>query len=134
MMTGSPSDGESGAAAVEFALIAPLLIILLFGIVQFGIATYRHQVIEASAREAARVASIGSSAADVETAADEAAPGFTASEVTSSMTDDCDGVGDDVTVTVVATGARLNFEVPFFGSVTPTFSAEATFRCEAATP
>ncbi len=130
------SGHEEGAAATEFALIAPLLIVLFFGIVQFGIATYRIQVIEASAREAARVASVGFGAADVEEAAENAAPGFTSAEVTSTIEDVCDEAGDDVTVRVVATdaGGRLDVTVPFFGSFTPTFSAEATFRCEAETP
>ena len=35
----------------EFALVLPLLLILLFGIVEFGIAFNRAQAVEAAARE-----------------------------------------------------------------------------------
>lgn len=45
---------ERGMAAVEFAMITPLLAVLLFGITEFGFAFYRQQIITSSAREAAR--------------------------------------------------------------------------------
>ncbi|HSJ24325.1 MAG TPA: TadE family protein [Longimicrobiales bacterium] len=43
-----------GAAAVEFALVLPLLIVMLFGIIEFGRAWHRQQVITDAAREGAR--------------------------------------------------------------------------------
>lgn len=49
---------EAGAAAVEFALIASVLLMILFGTAQFGIAFNRMQGIEAAAREGARTASL----------------------------------------------------------------------------
>lgn len=121
---------EAGAAATELALIAPILIVLFFGIVQVGLAVWRSQVIEAAAREGARVASVGGGDDDVETAADNAATGFTDTEVLSTITDPCDALGDDVTVYVTASGLRLNFEIPFVGAYTPVYDSEATFRCE----
>ncbi len=45
---------EHGTAAVEFALLLPLLVLLLFGIVEFGLALYRHQVLATASREGAR--------------------------------------------------------------------------------
>lgn len=45
---------EHGAAAVEFALLLPLLVLLLFGIVEFGLALHRHQVLATASREGAR--------------------------------------------------------------------------------
>jgi hypothetical protein len=54
-----PGRGEGGAAAVEFAILLPLLVMLLFGILQLGLAFEdRIQAINA-AREAARVAAVG---------------------------------------------------------------------------
>ena len=50
--------GESGAAAVEFALIAPLLFMILFGIVQFGIAWSQKEIFVLAAREGARYAAV----------------------------------------------------------------------------
>jgi Flp pilus assembly pilin Flp len=51
--------GEEGAAAVEFAFLLPLLVLLLFGIIQFGIALNTRIQATNAAREAARTAVIG---------------------------------------------------------------------------
>ena len=51
-------QGEQGASAVEFAIIASLLFMVLFGTIQFGIIYNRYQGLQAAAREGARVGSI----------------------------------------------------------------------------
>ena len=45
---------QNGGAVVEFALILPLFILLLFGIVEFGLFLYNKQVITNASREGAR--------------------------------------------------------------------------------
>ncbi len=45
---------NSGTAAVEFAIIAPLLFVLVFGIIEFGAMLYNQSVITNASREAAR--------------------------------------------------------------------------------
>jgi Flp pilus assembly pilin Flp len=50
---------EKGASAVEFALVAPLLFLLIFGIIQFGIAFGSQLAITHAAREGARLAAVG---------------------------------------------------------------------------
>lgn len=45
---------NAGAAAVEFALVLPLLVVMLFGIFEFGRAWNVYQVITDAAREGAR--------------------------------------------------------------------------------
>ncbi len=45
---------EDGAVAVEFALILPILIVLVFGIIEFGLALYNKEVIANASREGAR--------------------------------------------------------------------------------
>jgi Flp pilus assembly protein TadG len=57
-------DGERGASAVEFALIASLLFLIVFGIVQFGLAYNRVQGLQAATREGARVGSLPTSSVD----------------------------------------------------------------------
>lgn len=52
-----------GAAIVEFALILPLLLLLVFGAVNFGALMYDQSVITNAAREGARWASVHSTAA-----------------------------------------------------------------------
>ncbi len=54
-----PVGGEDGAAAVEFAILLPLLVALLFGLIQFGIAFSNKIQATNAAREGARMAAVG---------------------------------------------------------------------------
>lgn len=45
---------EKGASAVEFALILPLLMVILFGIIEFGFILYDKAVVTNASREGAR--------------------------------------------------------------------------------
>ena len=47
---------EDGVSAVEFALISPLLFVLTFGIVEFGILLFDKAVVTNASREGARAA------------------------------------------------------------------------------
>jgi Flp pilus assembly protein TadG len=49
-----PRRGERGAAAVEFGLVAVLLVTMLVGIIQFSLWFWSFQVAEHAAREGAR--------------------------------------------------------------------------------
>ena len=46
---------ESGASAVEFALLLPVLMMVLFGIIEFGFALYQQAVLTNASREGARL-------------------------------------------------------------------------------
>ena len=48
--------GESGAIAVEFAIILPVLLLLVFGIIDFGHAWYMKHLMSDASREGARYA------------------------------------------------------------------------------
>lgn len=45
---------EEGAAMIEFALVLPLLLMILFGIIEFGLVLFRQEVITNASREGAR--------------------------------------------------------------------------------
>jgi Flp pilus assembly protein TadG len=45
---------ERGAAAVEFAIVCPVLVLLVFGMIEFGLLLYNQQVITNASREGAR--------------------------------------------------------------------------------
>jgi Flp pilus assembly protein TadG len=56
LLNGRPS----GQAITEFALVAPVFFLLLFGILQMGIVIYRYTTVGMAAREAARYAMVHS--------------------------------------------------------------------------
>jgi Flp pilus assembly protein TadG len=60
---------DRGAAAVEFALCVPMLVLLIFGSIEFGLAVQARTMIGNAAREGVRVASLGGSVADVQASA-----------------------------------------------------------------
>lgn len=55
---------ERGASAVEFAIVASLLFMILFGIITFGITFNRIQGLQASGREGARLGALTSTTRD----------------------------------------------------------------------
>jgi len=55
---------ERGASAVEFAIIASLLLLILFGTITFGIVLNRFQGLQAAGREGARIGSLTQTTVD----------------------------------------------------------------------
>ena len=51
--------GQKGAAAVEFGIILPLLVLLVFGTIEFGVMFYNKQVLTNATREGARAGITG---------------------------------------------------------------------------
>jgi Flp pilus assembly protein TadG len=48
------SRKQQGASLVEFAVLAPVFVVLLFGLVEFGLSIYSKEVIGNASREGAR--------------------------------------------------------------------------------
>jgi len=65
---------QRGAAAVEFAFIVPLLLVLVLGIAEFGHAFQVQGTLSAAAREGARVMALQNDPAAARTAVRNAAP------------------------------------------------------------
>ncbi|MEW5762999.1 MAG: TadE/TadG family type IV pilus assembly protein [Bacillota bacterium] len=53
------SGGEKGQAVLEFALIIPILLLFLFGVIEFGRVFSAQLTVNAAAREGARYGIIG---------------------------------------------------------------------------
>ena len=65
---------ERGASVVEFALVLPVLIVLVLGIIEFGHAFQVQGTLSAAAREGARVMALQSNPAAARAAVRDAAP------------------------------------------------------------
>lgn len=57
----APTNDIGGGAAIEVALTCPLLLIFLFGIIEFGSAMWLQNALDYSVAEAARCASVNTS-------------------------------------------------------------------------
>ena len=127
---------EDGASAVEFAIIAPLLIMLVFGIIWFGIAFMQLQTIRGAVREGARASAVGASSSQVQTQVmNSAAGGIPAGTTIDQSKATCSkGVGSDTTVALAWNGQSINVTIPFLPTIHLNPPISATFRCEVATP
>ena len=55
---GGRPDDQCGAAAVEFALVLPILVLLVFGVIEFGRAYHARSTLAHAARQGVRVAAL----------------------------------------------------------------------------
>jgi len=62
---------ESGQALIEFALVLPLFILLIFGLIQMSILGYSYISVNNAARTGVRVASVGGSEDAIREAIDD---------------------------------------------------------------
>lgn len=135
---------QRGAGAVEFAIVMTVLFMVLFGIVQFGVAYNRAQGLEAASREGARAASIGSTYDQILARVRDAQSMFTPADVqiittpaTTGTQRPCQiaGVGGTVTVqAVVAENTAYAIAIPLWGKRQIRYTALGVFRCERGAP
>lgn len=93
-----------GAAAVEFAVVAPVLFLLVFGMIEFGRMVMVQQVLTNASREGARIAVLdGATTSDVTSAVQSYLAGASISGATVTVTPNppsSAGYGEPVTVSV----------------------------------
>jgi Flp pilus assembly protein TadG len=131
---------DDGAAAVEFALIVGLLAILVFGLLEYGLAFWQVQNLRAAAREGARVAAVRGDDAAVRDAMEEAAVGSLSGGWTFTRSRICDDLpendGQEVTITIVndslpgSVQSAFDVSIPFLPTITLNPTLSGTFRCE----
>ena len=124
---------ERGASAVEFAIILPLMLLMIGGITDFGRAYYTQITLTNATREGARAAVVGVDATGVQARTRAAMPS-SLSMITSVPPVACGAAGSNVTVTATASfewlilGPMLSFVGG--GSALPAnLSSSATMRC-----
>lgn len=121
-MTG---EKESGAAAVEFALVLPILLVLVLGMIEFGFLTFLNASAAGAAREGAREMAISAKQTQAQGVASSAFSSTTGHAPTSVMVPGLCSPGAPVVVTVAYTYPTLT---RFFGA---NFTASGTgeMRC-----
>ena len=82
---------DRGAVMVEFAILLPVLVLILMGIIEFGRAYNAQVSIQAAAREGARELALRHSSAEVESATRGGAPTVTIDGIAQ---DPCPASGD----------------------------------------
>ena len=128
---------EEGVAAVEFALILPVLALILFGVLEFGRVWSQYQVFQGAAREGARCAAVASTSDcvvqdEIDQAAEPYTPDGPASIDVIGGGGDANGCtdadrGKDVQV---SWEQSLQINIPFWNDMTVTPTIKAVFRCE----
>jgi Flp pilus assembly protein TadG len=121
---------DHGAAAVEFALVAVLLLTLVFGIAEFGRMWFLQSSLAAAARDGARTMAIKNDQTEAEAAAQAVftADGGPTSISITPATGDCDS-GGSATVTLTYDAAFMTgFFTPILGE-SVTLRGEGVMRC-----
>jgi Flp pilus assembly protein TadG len=128
--------GEHGAAAVEMALIAPLLFMLIFGITEFGLAWSKKQVYVQAAREGARYAAVGCEGTcgdnQVRDRVVGAAVGYPITGGAGAISVNPNGCSTTDPSQTVTVGWTQNFQIniPFVPPINLNAPIQAVFRCE----
>jgi hypothetical protein len=118
---------QNGTSAIEFAIVLPLLILIVFGIVQFGPAFFSVISLTHAAREAVRRAAVEEY---VEEDVLDGIPDYVKSRVsdlTIDIDEEFDVIGDPVKASV---SGIYHFNIPLMGSWNKTFNCVATMRQE----
>ncbi len=106
--------GQSGQGLVEFALVVPVLLLILFGVLDLGRSFHTYISLTNAAREAARYAAVNNTSATSAQAAQEF--GSVSGCVNGSLTfaDSGGGRGNPYTVTVTC---QFQLVTPLIGNV-----------------
>ena len=103
-------ETEQGQAVVEMALILPILLMLLFGVVEFGRILNTHMIVTEISREAARKGSVGGTDTEIR---DTVRSQATDSGLESSLILDGDIVITDPSSVKRARGTTLKVQVSY---------------------
>ncbi|MFV2039173.1 MAG: TadE/TadG family type IV pilus assembly protein [Acidimicrobiales bacterium] len=117
-------DRGRGVAVIEFALIMPLLLMLVFGIVEFGQAYQARLTVTHAAREGVRVLAVTDNQPAAEAAALAAATGIDQALVTIVATPCAAGMPAVVVVTY-----PVVIDVPGTGTYNLTVEGKAVMTC-----
>lgn len=128
---------ERGAAAVEFALVLPVLLVLVLGIVEFGRAYNVQTTLSLAAREGVRTMALSNDQTAARTTAKAAASNLTLadSQIVISLkagTTTATSCTVDATATTPNATVTISYPMPFitnFFGASVTLTGKAVMRC-----
>jgi Flp pilus assembly protein TadG len=123
--TGDRGRNDRGAAMVELALVLPVLVLLLVGIIEAGRAYGANVALQGAARDGARLVALGSASTAVESAV-RATSG--PADVTQVSQVPCAGTGTGTAEVTVR--AEHQWRLPFVDLGVSTLMATARMPCE----
>jgi Flp pilus assembly protein TadG len=115
---------DEGAALVEFALVLSLLVMITFGIIEFGRAYNAQVTLTHATREGVRVLAITGDQSLAVAATRDAAPTLASGALTVTADPCTPGYP-----TRVHASYPLTYDIPFFGSKTLALDSTAVMRC-----
>jgi Flp pilus assembly protein TadG len=122
------SSRERGVAAVEFALVLPILLVCVIGLIEFARAVWTQATLDYVVEAAARCAAVDSvncpTVANVQNYAAGRAPGLSFANPTSTFQVTTPSCGALVTASL-----PFGFVVPAMLPYVPTLGASACFPC-----
>lgn len=134
---------ERGASAVEFALVVPILIVMVFGIVNLGVVLAQQISLNNGARQAARYAVVdGRNCGQIKDEGERNAEtiGMVLADVPTPVVTNCGAdtvkpcsgttTGSNITVTMTRTADWTVPFPPFVSGTAPTLTGTGVMRCE----
>lgn len=134
------SSDDRGASAVEFAMIAPVMVIMLTGLLDYALAALHRMELESAARSGAQYAMIDSSDTSVIETTVQNSTNLDVADMTVTITEFCecsDGSSVDCSGTCVSGDVRGYMQIsasydysPFILPGTMTLTGESTIRTQ----
>lgn len=119
---------EAGSTVVEFALVVPILLAIMLGILQYGYHFWALETASATAREAVRRYAVGTQTACTQQEARDHAASAALGAVTVTAPPASPTVGQVITVTVSFQSLDMGlFPLPHGGVVTQSASARVEY-------
>jgi Flp pilus assembly protein TadG len=121
----SKHNNERGAAAVELALLMPILLLILVGIVEFGRGYHAKLTLTHAAREGARALAVGDDVADVRDVIESSIDGLDAGSLTIHGLASCTPGG----TATISLDYDLDYSIPFWSEGSWDVDATGSMRC-----
>lgn len=111
-------NNKKGQALVETALVLPIILLILLGIIEFGLIFNSYLVVGNASREGARTAAVGATDTEIRTLVGNVATTLNAAKMTVSISpsQSVRKKGDEVSVTVVY---DYNLMTPIISAIIP---------------